>query len=150
MFDNIGEKIKSSAIVLLVIGIIASLILGISQISNAVETSKYSSYFSSYAGTVEGASVLGGILTIVFGSIISLIASYILYGFGQLIDSTQNIEKKLSSQSFAEVNNLTDSSASFSSTTQALSDGQWACPNCNTVNSKIVTKCIKCGTKKLS
>ncbi len=80
MFDNIGSKIMKLAKVLCWLGIIASVISGIATI---VSTSS-----SSYTA---GAGILSGILIIVLGSLFSWIGSFFTYGFGHLIENTDNI-----------------------------------------------------------
>ncbi|MBQ3416360.1 MAG: hypothetical protein IJH32_00785 [Ruminococcus sp.] len=87
MFRNIGQKIKGLAIFLTIIGIIASLVIGISTIVNA---GKYAEY-----GNNGAPSIVIGILEIVAGSILSWLSSFVLYGFGQLVESAQNIERRL-------------------------------------------------------
>ena len=85
MFSNIGNKIKGLAITLTVLGIITSIIYGIIVASTASELS----------GFAKNAGVIGGLLIIVVGSVLSWIGSLVLYGFGQLVESAQNIEKKI-------------------------------------------------------
>ena len=79
MFDNIGSKIMKLAKVLCWIGIIASIVSGIVIISGGSR-----SYNS-------GAAVFSGILTIVLGCLFSWIGSFFTYGFGHLIENTDNI-----------------------------------------------------------
>lgn len=73
MFDNIGGKIKSLAQVVCWIGIICSVIYGIIITSSDEEM-----------------AVLGFII-IVIGSLISWVSSFTLYGFGQLIENTDQL-----------------------------------------------------------
>ena len=80
MFENIGSKIMKLAKVLCWLGIIASVITGIAIIG----ASSYNRYSS-------GSSILAGILTIVFGCLLSWIGSFFTYGFGQLIENTDHI-----------------------------------------------------------
>ena len=80
MFSNIGKKIKELAQVFCWIGIIASLISGIVVIS------------------IDDDHALAGIMIIVIGALLSWISSFTLYGFGELIDQTQEINKKLSGE----------------------------------------------------
>ena len=84
MFDNIGSKIMKLAKVLCWIGIILSVISGIIIIAGGANNSRAYGYNS-------GPSVLTGILTIVFGCLASWIGSFFTYGFGQLIENTDNI-----------------------------------------------------------
>ena len=72
MFTNISEKIKGLAYTELVLGILASLYYGISLFSD------------------EGTPLIG-LLVIVVGILGSWITSIFIYGFGQLIENTENI-----------------------------------------------------------
>ena len=74
LFSNIGSKIKNLASVIAWIGIILSVILGIVT-------------FETSAGL--------GFLIMIFGGLVSWIGSFILYGFGQLIENTDEIRKSL-------------------------------------------------------
>lgn len=71
MFDNIGAKIKMLAKVLCWIGIVASVISGIAIM----------------AGTGSN-GVLPGLLTIVLGTLFSWIGSFVLYGFGEMVENS--------------------------------------------------------------
>ena len=70
MFNNIGSKIKSLAIVVTVIGIVVSIIIGLSIIEHSI----------SY-----------GLFTIIIGCFISWVSSFFMYGFGELIEKTSQI-----------------------------------------------------------
>ena len=85
MFNNIGSKIMKLAKVICWLGIIASVISGIVTIV-AGSGSRYTA----------GAGVLSGILIIVVGSLFSWIGSFFTYGFGQLIENTDEIRKNTS------------------------------------------------------
>ena len=92
MFNNIGRKIKALAKVLCWIGIIASILGGIGMIAAG------SSYTYSFGyGYSSGPSVLVGVLTIIFGSLFSWIGSFFAYGFGQLIEDTEEIRESIRS-----------------------------------------------------
>ena len=71
MFDNISEKIKNLATVLTVLGFIASFIACIALISME--------------------QVGAGLLTGGLGCLFSWISSFILYGFGELIEKATEI-----------------------------------------------------------
>ena len=75
MFNNIGGKIKALAKVLCWIGIVFSVIGGIAMM------------LSQQADQ----GVLLGILTIVVGCLVSWIGSFFAYGFGQLIENTDEL-----------------------------------------------------------
>ena len=80
MYDNIGEKIKVVAVAGCILGIIASLIVGIPLISNA----------DRYNPT----ATMGWVIIIV-GSLASWLGSFCLYGFGELIEKTGANNKAL-------------------------------------------------------
>ena len=73
MYSNIGGKIKGVAVAGCILGIIASLIVGILLISQ-------SSYYTQTAPM--------GLLVIIVGSLASWLGSFCLYGFGELIEKT--------------------------------------------------------------
>ena len=68
MFNNIGGKIMTLAMVLCIIGMVASVLSGIMVIA--------------------AEQVLGGIVTIAAGCVGSWLGSFCLYGFGELIEET--------------------------------------------------------------
>ena len=74
MFDNIGKKIKILAYVLTWVGIIASVITGIAMMNS----------FDSIVKTI-------GLVVLIVGSLLSWTSSFIIYGFGQLIENTDII-----------------------------------------------------------
>ena len=67
MFDNIGAKIKTVASTLTIIGIFLSIVAGTVML-------------------LEG--IIGGLFLILFGSLFSWLGSFLLYGFGQLIENS--------------------------------------------------------------
>ncbi len=73
MFNNIGSKIKNLAQVICWIGIAISFLVGM--------------LFMSFSGFFVG------IIIIVVGSLVSWIGSFFTYGFGELIESCNEIEK---------------------------------------------------------
>ena len=76
MFDNIGKKIKTLASVITWIGIVCSIITGIILMFTS---EKY---------------ILLGFLTAIVGSVASWIGSFLLYGFGELVENSAIIAKK--------------------------------------------------------
>ncbi len=70
MYDNIGRKIKILAGVMTWIGILAALIGGVCII------------------VIDDDLVVVGLLVMVVGGIVSWISSFVLYGFGQLIENS--------------------------------------------------------------
>ena len=77
MFDNIGRKIKGLASAVTWIGIILSIISGISMLSSS-----------------GGLLAIPAILVMALGSLFSWLASLTLYGFGQLIENSDILVSK--------------------------------------------------------
>ena len=71
MYENIGGKIKGLAKAIFVIGTIFSAIVGIGQIIAAVSV---------------GIGFISGLLTVVIGFLGSWVSTWLLYGFGEIID----------------------------------------------------------------
>ena len=74
MFNNIGGKIKGFAKLICALGIIASIIGGVAIIGS-------------------GWLAIFGILTAIVGSLSAWIGTWVLYGFGELIDQTTIIAR---------------------------------------------------------
>lgn len=92
MFDYIGKKIKSLANVLCWVGIIGYAIAGIIVITIGIEESE------------DGLTALG-VALLIAGPFVSWVSSFFMYGFGEIIDKTCNIEKNMHSgdvKSFAQ------------------------------------------------
>ena len=80
MFDNIGGKIKTLAEVVCALGIIASVLAAFVVWGQG-----------DYYGT--DSTILLGVLIIGLGSLGSWLGGFFTYGFGQLIDSVEEIRK---------------------------------------------------------
>lgn len=74
MFDHIGRKIQILAIVLCALGITASVVTGIVYIS-AIDSP-------------DARRVWAGILFMFLGSLLSWVSTFVLYGFGHLIENS--------------------------------------------------------------
>ena len=85
MFKNIGKKIMALAKVLCWFGIVVSLIAAVGAGLAAAQQ----------GGSNVVIGLIGGIVVAVLGVLASWIGSFVLYGFGQLIDDTANIRKKI-------------------------------------------------------
>ncbi|MDD4011093.1 MAG: hypothetical protein PHI83_03010 [Sphaerochaetaceae bacterium] len=81
MYNNIGKKIKAVAKAVCILGIIASMIAGLGY------------------GILEGRSMaeiaLIPLAAIIVGSLVSWVSSFMLYGFGELVDKTSEIADSL-------------------------------------------------------
>ncbi len=93
MFSNIGKKIKVLAKVFCWIGIIFSFVTGILMGSGTSYLATLSNTISGDAAAFATSSigVFGGIIFIVVGSLISWISSFVLYGFGELVDNSSEL-----------------------------------------------------------
>ena len=78
MFDRIGSKIKGLSSIITWLGIIISCVSGFVLISGGDE------------------QILIGIIVMVVGSLMAWISSFLLYGFGELIEKTCIIAERLS------------------------------------------------------
>ena len=87
MFTHIGRKIKMYAKVICWIGIGFSVLSGLFMI-----------IVGCLAANNPGVmilSILMGLMTMILGSLLSWISSFMTYGFGELVDKTSNIEEKI-------------------------------------------------------
>lgn len=73
MFENIGKKIKNLASIITWIGILLSVVVGIIII------------------VLDDSLVAVGLIVIVAGFVSSWISSFLLYGFGQLVDNSDKL-----------------------------------------------------------
>ena len=75
MYDNIGGKIKGFAKVSFIVAAIAEVITGIALMA------------------ADEDLILYGLLVMVVGPIVAWVSSWLLYGFGELIDKASDIER---------------------------------------------------------
>lgn len=71
MFDNIGSKIKTLASVICWLGIIGCVLCGIALMI-----------------AIRRFGFLIGLFIIIFGSLFSWISSFVLYGFGEIVENS--------------------------------------------------------------
>lgn len=82
MFGSIASLIKDMSKMLGLVGVSASLIFGVLNVVNGVN----------YGIQYEGYSrVFLGLLIIILGCLGSLILAFLVYGFGQLIENTDDL-----------------------------------------------------------
>lgn len=94
MYKNIGRKIKILAKIICGIGIAGSVIVGLALIlagSNELGTYLVGSLWN-MSGT---RMIISGILIMIFGSLLSWIGSFATYGYGELIENTALIAKRM-------------------------------------------------------
>lgn len=128
------------------IGIIASIILGI-----VIMVTFSNSYFMP-----GGVGVLIGFLVMGLGSLLSWLSSLKLYAFGQLVESAQNIERKIFGDESVTLSS-NDEKSVFETVTSAVNSNsggnntevnkKYTCPNCGTELKPDAVFCTRCGTK---
>lgn len=92
MYNNIGGKIKKLAVVICVLGMIASLIAAITIWAAGSSLSRSSSYYgysSGYGYSFGGSTFLVGLLVLALGALGSWIGGFFMYGFGELIENSE-------------------------------------------------------------
>ena len=82
MYSNIGKKIQKLAMVCAILGMIVCVIIGSIIIKSA----------EGYAYDETGVTI--GIIVIILGSIFSWVLSFVLYGFGRLVENSDIIAKQ--------------------------------------------------------
>ena len=134
MYDNVGRSIKTLAKVIAAIGCIICFIWGISQIISAQELSEYSR-------EMAGIMTTNGFLIMSIGALVSIVASFFMYGFGHIIECVQNIENKLCGKDRLEeeITNLKQEALR----SQYVSNKHSSEPK----PSSELVDCIKCGNK---
>jgi len=137
MFTNIGKKIKTLAKVITWVFIVFSVILGICMFSFNVPV---------------------GILFMVFGSVVAWVGSFILYGFGELIDTAQQQQRDLDTALYG-INSIRNeimdirTQISPKKTKNAYKPGELSgddkiyCTKCGRPNIPTMTYCSGCGSK---
>ena len=88
MFENIGSKIKGLAKLLFWITVTGAVIGGLGVII-------YGALNVNNESNESIAAIMGGVGIIVIGIIVAWLQNFLLYGYGELIDSNQKILKYL-------------------------------------------------------
>ena len=101
MFNGIGRKIKGMAVFVIVAGIICSIIGAISYWGNG--------------------GVLAGFMVLIVGICASVITSFLLYGFGELIIKVDSIDEQVKELRAIEVEQ-TDNVDAISAVTRKVHD----------------------------
>lgn len=91
LFNNIGRKVKALAQYIVLIGVVASVGLGIFCLYIGIAGNYMYKPFITY-----------GIVLLVIGSVSSLIQGIIIFGFGELIESVQAIKKQIAPGQFPQ------------------------------------------------
>ena len=134
MFENIGRKIKSLAVIDFVLGSILCIIAGLALI---IQSDRYNP------------TATAGFIVLIAGPLVFWISSFCLYGFGELIEKTcennallQQMEKN---QITAPDNTKISPEKGESPANNSFSVEGIVCPACNTTQPSFRTKCWTCG-----
>ncbi len=149
-YGRIGTKIKGLSKISFIAGAIATIILGTALLVIGID------------GGVS-ALILLGLFIIVCGPIIAWVSSWLLYGFGEIVDKICDIElntrinenkQKDSSKKIPEKKNKNTPTKSNNKQIisgnivfNEINDNAWVCPECCRENSNDITEC-KCGYQK--
>lgn len=114
MWNNMGRKIQALAKVMCWFGIAAAIAGAIVLFQN---------YYT----------VAIGVFTIILGPILSWVGSWVLYGFGIIVEKAENTSTV----------NVKESSSDNSNVNSYLV-GNWTCPNCKTDNPRSRATCQNC------
>ena len=87
LYSNIGGKIKSWAKGIFVVEAIAAIIGGIIAMCTSVSDVYPGGY------EVDSTQLIIGLLVLVLGPFVALVSTWVLYGFGELIEKTCAIER---------------------------------------------------------
>ena len=166
MFSNIGGKLKKLAVILAVLGIIASVISGLVTMAGSSSMRMYGSYGIGYSA----GRIVAGLLIIAVGFLISWVGTMGMYGLGELIERTVQTEehtrvladevRALRKQGIACNLPMCDSkpaatpSVSTTVSTPSVSSTQtsdnstdmWRCGKCGVMNTSTAISCKNCGT----
>jgi len=152
---TIGTLIKKIAIVLLVIGIIASVIMIIVGASAHSENADYMEYATvnggAYSSSLENAgnAAYAGQQLWVLGLILLpclALSSLLMVGFGQLIDDAA-YARAYAEQNARKLEKLENATPGMAGCSPKPNSGPvgWTCKACGTKNPSINTKCTNCG-----
>ena len=145
MYENIGSKIKGLATTIFVIEAIASVILGIVLLAT------------------DEALILLGIITLIGGPIVAWVSSFLLYGFGELIDKTSKIEENtrrdgndsilsenVKTVSFSTINNESEEENNTTPITKPYSKPVYNCISINSTGKKSHGLCVVCKSSNVN
>ncbi|MBR3879957.1 MAG: hypothetical protein IKJ24_07570 [Clostridia bacterium] len=132
MYNNVGSKVKTFASISCIIGIIASIITGVT--------------------TIIAGNVLGGFLTCAIGAFASWIASLALYAIGHTAENTDMILKRLKNIDTNQTNSSINENIEIpkyaqtqrpQAKTSETTSGSWWC-SCGVANRNSSNTCSSC------
>ena len=110
-YANIGKKIKTLAIILFIFGTVMGIFLAVHLVSNYEDL------------------IFFGLLVLVIAPIGAFVSSWILYGFGEIVDNSQIITKRLDSENVPVI----------------PVEKCYLCPSCDEEIEEGCLECPKCG-----
>jgi len=143
-YGNIGGKIKGTAFLVAVLGIIGSVICGV------LIWLGFGHFIGAYGN--NGVTIFfTGLIWAIVGSLVSYISSWLLYAFGTIVENLQILADSVTYGS--ATHNSTAHSSAYSAETSVSSATQaskyWRCSKCGCVNHRSESSCEHCGTPKL-
>ena len=140
LYENIGGKIKNWAKWMFIVEAICAIIVGVALFSEA----EYDEIF-----------ILYGFLTIIVGPIVSLVGSWILYAFGQLVEDVHAMRDKEGTTKEGHAKRETEEKAEQKTTISPnqevkenvvvpvqIKNGKYECPKCGCSVKKGQEKCL--------
>lgn len=97
MYNRIGKKIKGLAIFFCILGIIGSVLSGIYVMLSGSTIAGFlpSDLLANISNATNAIAIAAGVIIMVLGSLLSWIGTWLLYGYGELIDKVTDIEDEL-------------------------------------------------------
>ena len=135
MYNNIGDKIKTVAKTVGIVGMVFSLIVG---------------FFICVAlgELIGGAGVIIGLAIMVGGSIVSWMSTWLLYSWGDIVDNVQQINETLTKRDLETKPQSSRLLQSAKSSQKPKAPAKWTCPKCGEQNKANAQYCINCFTEK--
>lgn len=142
IFEYVGGKLKSLAKFFFVVGISASIILGIVMFVNAGNASEMS-----YIGeSMSGFYTTFGFIILIGGTIMTVLFSFVLYAFGSIAEKYLN--EKEEKETDKKTRNAYNAQRPYYQNTSPIYNNYWTCPKCGMLISNSTKVCGNCGTVK--
>ena len=132
IFGNIHKKLKVIASIELIAGVCWGLYVLIENFDTA---------FDSYSETIRDAYIKNGVVLLILWVVISIVVSFVTYGFGQLIENTQETAQQVN-ENKREIYKLAEV-VSKPQEQKAWGNHKWRCGKCGNVISN--EPCPYCG-----
>lgn len=97
MFDNIGDTIKKIAVTMAILSIVIGIIWFLASIINWNEYQKFYNSSNNSFYKIEALTAKSGLIYSIILIICGTISSFLIYGFGELIDRVVSIDEHFKS-----------------------------------------------------